>query len=850
MADTKKVYKVILSHNGQSKTHYCSESECTVGRLPSASLQIDEPNISRQHLKIFLDEMRGMVVQDLGSSHGTFLNGKKLDPLALYQIHAQDAIGFNGTTAQLKIELVEVEENLFNQQEKQEQEVQSESIKVEISGIPISESELKFDFKKAGLSMPKFRNAQDYSQAIIKEAEFLKHSILKNTDLQKNKILAETKKESVQLAQASYEEYRIKIDALLEQTKKETERIRNETENYIVQQKIKATREVKELWDTAEGEVHAFRNEVRESVEAEAVNKKDLELEKFKIEQLQIKEKILRDLDESVQERLVEERLTHQRNVGLQQKELAELFKETQRQLEKLRQKTEKVIESRKRKAQEEIELLRTEASQKMHTELHLHKENIEAESQRRMEMELENLKNKMIQERAEMISAAEEEINEKYHKFQNQTRNEAAEHQKKLSDLKSAFDQISQDYQQIQDSYLKLKNLKLELEEKIDELSLGKNNLTNQMDLLSKKEAQLKQECTSMQEHLDNFTAKRNTIVEQEKQSRLNFEQLSQKSKDLLARIEVSERELEGLDEKLATEKAHHKTLLEAEYKKLTAIEKEKFESFKLQELKELQSIRDSHTYEIKKLSLDLAQEISSKIELYLKKSDNKYHFEKIVELTNSVIQIKAGANADSPQQSGDQQIIQWKQRNSREKRNHLAMGFATAIAVYFVGQVVLDRLKTDHRQIELQEIAEQRQVQNEQNRFVAVKVARYYDDYLNATIYTDQFLEAFTNENNQKEWTKQITFYFVDKWKVPEEKTIEVLSNSLAFVQTVQSEIPYLKKDKLKASLAKLSEQEAELTKKQVEIFGTYVKYETFKKMEKEFFSKKLQQRGLANE
>jgi pSer/pThr/pTyr-binding forkhead associated (FHA) protein len=49
----------------------------TLGRSPTADLQIDDPFASSAHARIFL---RGefMYIEDMGSTNGTFLNGRQL----------------------------------------------------------------------------------------------------------------------------------------------------------------------------------------------------------------------------------------------------------------------------------------------------------------------------------------------------------------------------------------------------------------------------------------------------------------------------------------------------------------------------------------------------------------------------------------------------------------------------------------------------------------------------------------------------------------------------------------------------------------------------------------------------
>jgi Zn-dependent protease len=57
--------------------------DVTIGRGPAASLRLDDPTVSRLHARISADDGRARI-EDAGSSHGTFVDGTRIDgPLAL-----------------------------------------------------------------------------------------------------------------------------------------------------------------------------------------------------------------------------------------------------------------------------------------------------------------------------------------------------------------------------------------------------------------------------------------------------------------------------------------------------------------------------------------------------------------------------------------------------------------------------------------------------------------------------------------------------------------------------------------------------------------------------------------------
>jgi phosphoglycerate kinase len=76
------------------------------------------------------------------------------------------------------------------------------------------------------------------------------------------------------------------------------------------------------------------------------------------------------------------------------------------------------------------------------------------------------------------------------------------------------------------------------------------------------------------------------------------------------------------------------------------------------------------------------------------------------------------------------------------------------------------------------------------------------------------------------------------------------EVISNSNALVKNIVVEIPNLKKSKLKLDISKFKELESESIENQSRILGSNVKYEAYKKLEREFFDSKLQGRAPASQ
>jgi pSer/pThr/pTyr-binding forkhead associated (FHA) protein len=56
-----------------------ANSAKTVGRGPAADFIVDAPLVSRVHCRLTADRSDQLIIEDLGSTNGTIVNGKKVD---------------------------------------------------------------------------------------------------------------------------------------------------------------------------------------------------------------------------------------------------------------------------------------------------------------------------------------------------------------------------------------------------------------------------------------------------------------------------------------------------------------------------------------------------------------------------------------------------------------------------------------------------------------------------------------------------------------------------------------------------------------------------------------------------
>ena len=84
--DIQKIQTITLRGmtSGTSAIILSNKNEMIIGRSQEANVVVKNPFVSVQHLSIKLNGKRKVIVKDLSSSNGTYVDGKKLDPYVEY----------------------------------------------------------------------------------------------------------------------------------------------------------------------------------------------------------------------------------------------------------------------------------------------------------------------------------------------------------------------------------------------------------------------------------------------------------------------------------------------------------------------------------------------------------------------------------------------------------------------------------------------------------------------------------------------------------------------------------------------------------------------------------------------
>ena len=95
---------IILSGVDAGRDFPLEKIEIIIGRNPAADLDVNDPDISRQHARLSFQNA-GFIIEDLGSSFGTFVEGQKIS--GPYKLNSGEVIHF-GTQATARYESTEI----------------------------------------------------------------------------------------------------------------------------------------------------------------------------------------------------------------------------------------------------------------------------------------------------------------------------------------------------------------------------------------------------------------------------------------------------------------------------------------------------------------------------------------------------------------------------------------------------------------------------------------------------------------------------------------------------------------------------------------------------------------------
>ncbi len=88
----------VTLQDGSHSTHELTEDVATIGRLPDNVVQLDDGSVSSHHARLTLRD-GDYILQDLGSTNGTRLNGARVEAEAEHPLQEGDSLRFGSVDA-------------------------------------------------------------------------------------------------------------------------------------------------------------------------------------------------------------------------------------------------------------------------------------------------------------------------------------------------------------------------------------------------------------------------------------------------------------------------------------------------------------------------------------------------------------------------------------------------------------------------------------------------------------------------------------------------------------------------------------------------------------------------------
>ncbi|MGZ3769074.1 MAG: FHA domain-containing protein [Bdellovibrio sp.] len=447
-----------------------------------------------------------------------------------------------------------------------------------------------------------------------------------------------------------------------------------------------------------------------------------------------------------------------------------------------------------------------------------------------------ERIKNEAIEEGRAKLKAESEEAQKKIAVEQDKIKELTAsslELEKKLSVLKTSLSELTTKEKEVSDLLEKEEQeLKRLLRDKQSELKAVHDKEDARLKAMIEHESnrikdlqETKKLATDEKERLDNAIR-----LLQEKQVQLGIllQGLEDKKEGLTkdfelqkkALIEKLEQEKQKIDKD--TQQYHEEMRLEV-IKRVKKLEHEHLDAFvekrdllkkKIFSAVQRQSAAHSEVVDWNKLSVGLEEKLNAVID------------EELIAISQSTLDSK--------------KPIDLKKQKDAEKTRLVVSGLVMGAALYFAGQYVYERVR--HNQAPLQAMvnreAKSRQEDLERRRFNPPQAPEIRDNYTDSVIYTQNFVNQYTDPKFQQKLYKAVSQYMLKTWRVDEDKSIQVLALSNSLVKGLEERRQKIHPDFVKDGIEKMHALETETIANMKQILGTEVRVESYLTFERNFY------------
>lgn len=752
----------------------------TLGRAPDSDIFISDSKVSKKHLSIVFEN--GFIkIKDLSSSNGTFVNGHRIIANNYILVTEDDVIRVGNIDSSLKINYEPRPEKVAPPQF-----IPADPDKNTIALFPQSAA--------ADSSAPPMPTVDESLEQKIS-----------------NKIESKLNSEDQKISH-NFKNLEI-MRPMYENPTKHAQDIIAEANN--IKKTILKNADIKS--DLIINEAHKKANKITEEKIAEYKKNVEYMLQSAQIEAEKIKEEALGKAYEikAEAEKMLAESLEESRNLVSQ--------------------------------AEQRVVAEQTGSEKKMAADRLAFEQSIDDEKQK-MNEEI----NKRETARLDVIYR--EKVYAKYQEIEIEMANDREKHKKEMESLDSDIFELTNKKQSVLD-FLKnnqtvfdeKNNEIIKLESKISDLITENKKVSDLLEAKNKELAQISDLKEKNEKSFVEQKTKGDALLVDLKSKADSLALEKQTAKDsfdkVIAELHLKKEELKKIEDKIVIDRKMAFRNLSDEVSKKRSEENEKLEEFKKQQAKEFQKINDHNLKLFEKIGIDISHDIAQKLEVQFQKKGRFIFNDAVETISHSMNSHLALSSKDQKQELKVEEKIQnWQNQQKKKTYQTYLNAFVMYAVIFWGGGYLKDKLSQDPMAEQRRELASKAQEAIEKNKYEVPQTEDYYETYVDNTLYNKYFYAVYMNTENQSEWHKLATKHLLKKWKVSEEKAIEVIAGSKALVQNVEERRETFTKTRFKNDYEKLTQLEKELKEKHSQSMGSLVRYEDYKRLEKEFFLKKI--------
>jgi pSer/pThr/pTyr-binding forkhead associated (FHA) protein len=289
-----------------------------------------------------------------------------------------------------------------------------------------------------------------------------------------------------------------------------------------------------------------------------------------------------------------------------------------------------------------------------------------------------------------------------------------------------------------------------------------------------------------------------------------------------------------------IKTEMLKLKDQFEAAKIKITKDEQAYLEQVKLDTSRKTQQLEQQMFEELQERKTVISREISLTVETFLKHNPDPQgrSMGNLQEQLDSQFETQIVSLSKDPSTKSKRMSLIALKRAERWRLR--ATGAILGAALLWGGQYADVYVRNDANPLarEVAAVAEQRRIELERRKFNPHQALELKDNYTDAVIYTQNFPGTYLDEDFQKKFLQAMAPYMLKTWRIEEDKSIQVIAASASLVKELQTKRESIHPDFVQKDIQKMHDLEAQSAAHIIDILGSQVRFESYKKFEKQFY------------